>query len=263
MPVIEAQCASILVPHDHRHINQKRVETMHFEGYPGSRCIITLSSGSRSTRGRRVGHPEAPSLGLIKPRTVDRLDIEPNEAFTEDKQRLAELAAADDLFKAQRSVLEPAPYRLKYHYYCMEDGCSGHHQTLIDWEAGQAARKGKPTANPTRSCQGCCGRNSSASYAPPPGTPTSSSATSTSTGAASSSSACSGRRLGAGRIRPCSARDAGLLVLGRGPAGSRLQAAGDSNLAPARSTAAQLGPLGDETSVHRAPTVLAAHLATP
>ena len=24
MPVIEAQCASILVPHDHRHINQKR-----------------------------------------------------------------------------------------------------------------------------------------------------------------------------------------------------------------------------------------------
>ncbi len=116
---------------------------MHFEGYPGSRCIITLSSGSRSTRGRRVGHPEAPSLGLIKPRTVDRLDIEPNEAFTEDKQRLAELAAADDLFKAQRSVLEPAPYRLKYHYYCMEDGCSGHHQTLIDWEAGQAARKWK------------------------------------------------------------------------------------------------------------------------
>jgi hypothetical protein len=24
MPVIEAQCASILVPHDHRHINQIR-----------------------------------------------------------------------------------------------------------------------------------------------------------------------------------------------------------------------------------------------
>jgi hypothetical protein len=25
MPVIEAQCASILVPHDHRHINQNRI----------------------------------------------------------------------------------------------------------------------------------------------------------------------------------------------------------------------------------------------
>ena len=91
----------------------------------------------------RQDGPRAPSLGLIKPRLVDRLDIEPNDAFTEDKQRLAELAAAGDLFRAQRSVLEPAPYRLKYHYYCMTDGCAGHHQTLIDWEAGQAARKWK------------------------------------------------------------------------------------------------------------------------
>ena len=81
----------------------------------------------------------APSLGLIKPRLVDRLDIEPNEAFSEDKQRLAELAAAGDLFNAERTALEPAPYRLKYHYFCMSDGCNGHNQTLIDWEAGQAA----------------------------------------------------------------------------------------------------------------------------
>ena len=91
----------------------------------------------------RQDKPKAPSLGLIKPRLVDRLDVEPNDAFTEDKQRLAELAAAGDLFTTQRSVLEPAPYRLKYHYYCMEDGCTGHHQTLIDWEAGQAARNWK------------------------------------------------------------------------------------------------------------------------
>jgi hypothetical protein len=87
--------------------------------------------------------PEAPSLGLIRPRLIDRLDIEPNDAFSEDKQRLADLAAAGDLFSAQRSALEPAPYRLKYHYFCMSDGCNGHHQTLIDWEAGQAARKWK------------------------------------------------------------------------------------------------------------------------
>lgn len=92
----------------------------------------------------RQGDDKAASLGLIKPRIVDRLDIEPNDAFTEDKKRLAELAAAGDLFKAsQRSVLEPAPYRLKYHYYCMAAACGGHHQTLIDWEAGQAARRWK------------------------------------------------------------------------------------------------------------------------
>lgn len=84
--------------------------------------------------------PSAPSLGLIKPRRVLDLEIEPNDAFPEDKQRLAELAAAGDLFTAERSVLEPAPYRLKYSYVCQEQGCRGHKQTLIDWEAGQAAR---------------------------------------------------------------------------------------------------------------------------
>jgi hypothetical protein len=56
---------------------------------------------------------------------------------------LAELAAAGDLFAAERSVLEPAPYRLRYHYFCMESGCKGHTQTLIDWEAGEAARNWK------------------------------------------------------------------------------------------------------------------------
>ncbi|MBV9141061.1 MAG: hypothetical protein JO115_09085 [Pseudonocardiales bacterium] len=91
----------------------------------------------------RQGTPAAPSLGLIKPREVIRLDVEPNDAFSEDKQRLAELAAAGDLFTAERSVLEPAPYRLKYHYFCMEPGCNGHTQTLINWEAGEAARSWK------------------------------------------------------------------------------------------------------------------------
>jgi hypothetical protein len=86
------------------------------------------------------GKPHAPSLGLIKPRSVTALEIEPNDAFTEDKRRIAELAAAGDLFIAERNVLEPAPYRLKYHYICMEPMCGGHKQTLVDWEAGQAAR---------------------------------------------------------------------------------------------------------------------------
>jgi hypothetical protein len=38
-------------------------------------------------------------------------------------------------------VLEPAPYKLVYHYRCRDEPtCSGHQQTCIDWEAGQAAR---------------------------------------------------------------------------------------------------------------------------
>jgi hypothetical protein len=89
----------------------------------------------------RQDDPKAPSLGLIKPRLVDRLDIEPNDEFTADKRQLANLAAAGDLFQAERVALEPAPYKLKYHYFCMTKECRGHSQTLIDWEAGQAARR--------------------------------------------------------------------------------------------------------------------------
>lgn len=85
----------------------------------------------------------APSLGLVKPKDVDRLEVEPNEGFSADRQRVAELAAAGDLFTAQRDALEPAPYRLKYRYTCMSTGCNGHSQTLIDWEAGEAARSWK------------------------------------------------------------------------------------------------------------------------
>lgn len=73
------------------------------------------------------------------------LEIETNEAFSEDRRLLAELAAAGDLFTEARTVLEPAPYRLKYRYKCMTDGCNGHGQTLIDWEAGQAARSWRTT----------------------------------------------------------------------------------------------------------------------
>jgi hypothetical protein len=32
MPVIEAQCASILVPHDHRHINHERMFSERSDG---------------------------------------------------------------------------------------------------------------------------------------------------------------------------------------------------------------------------------------
>jgi hypothetical protein len=44
MPVIEAQCASILVPHDHRHINQMRTfsgaATMHIYTLRAAICPL-------------------------------------------------------------------------------------------------------------------------------------------------------------------------------------------------------------------------------
>lgn len=85
--------------------------------------------------------PGAPSLGLVKVARVIDLIIEPNDEFTADQKAAAAAAAAEDLFGNQRSALEPAPLRLKYKYVCTEEGCRGHSQTNIDWEAGQAVRK--------------------------------------------------------------------------------------------------------------------------
>lgn len=89
---------------------------------------------------RSQEEPSAPSLALIKPRSVEGVEITPNEDFSTEKQRMAELAAAEDLFGSAHTTLEPAPYRLRYQYACVDPSCGGHFQTLIDWEVGQARR---------------------------------------------------------------------------------------------------------------------------
>lgn len=86
--------------------------------------------------------PDAPSLGLIKPDVQD-LIVEQNEAFSADQQAIVEMAAAADLFSEGRPVLQPAPYRVKYRYRCQTNHCSGHEQSLIDWEVGEAGRSWK------------------------------------------------------------------------------------------------------------------------
>lgn len=80
-----------------------------------------------------------PSLGLVKPNVLDAV-VEPNAGFDADKAELARIAAAENLFGAAKSVLEPPPFKVVYHYRCAgESACSGHHSTLIDWEAGGRA----------------------------------------------------------------------------------------------------------------------------
>ncbi len=85
--------------------------------------------------------PHAPSLGLIKPVEVMDLLIEVNKAFDIDKQRLAEIAAAEDLFGHTKSVLEPSPINVRYRYRCAADDCRGHTQSIIDWEVAALARR--------------------------------------------------------------------------------------------------------------------------
>jgi hypothetical protein len=82
----------------------------------------------------------SPSLGLIKPTkvTVTVADGEPWDAVAQAK---IDKASAPDLFGTSLKPLQPAPFAVKYHYHCESAGCGGHHQKVLDWEAGQAGRK--------------------------------------------------------------------------------------------------------------------------
>jgi hypothetical protein len=59
MPVIEAQCASIRVPHDHRHINQNRMRRRGRWGSPGGRRRST-GGGCQVPPGYMAGRSGSP-----------------------------------------------------------------------------------------------------------------------------------------------------------------------------------------------------------
>jgi hypothetical protein len=70
MPVIEAQCASILVPHDHRHINQNRSSVAGFVGAwssrPGTACDAAgRVSVGQADRERRKANLRLGTFGRV------------------------------------------------------------------------------------------------------------------------------------------------------------------------------------------------------
>lgn len=50
-------------------------------------------------------------------------------------------ASAPDLFGTSLKPLEPAPFAVKYQYYCESATCGGHRQKVLDWEAGEGGRR--------------------------------------------------------------------------------------------------------------------------
>ncbi|MDX6230212.1 MAG: hypothetical protein QOI76_3602 [Frankiales bacterium] len=83
------------------------------------------------------------SLGVFRPAVVDDFEVTPADDadLIAAKIRGEQTKAQSTLFGPDRGPLEPSPYKFKYHYKCAEDRCGGHHQTVIDWEAVQAARQ--------------------------------------------------------------------------------------------------------------------------
>ena len=82
----------------------------------------------------------SPSLGLIKPTKVT-VTVADGEPWDTAAQAKIDKASAPDLFGTSLKPLQPAPFAIKYHYHCESAGCGGHHQKVLDWEAGEGGRE--------------------------------------------------------------------------------------------------------------------------
>lgn len=85
-------------------------------------------------------HHAAPSLGLVYPRDVDRIEFEPHPPWTP-----AELKKMQDRIDAESGALLPtsggvptilrAPrFKALYRYRCDDARCNGHQGRILDWE---------------------------------------------------------------------------------------------------------------------------------
>lgn len=84
--------------------------------------------------------PETPSLGIVRTAGKPRLVITRREQIQIDdwKKRAEGIEARTSLFddpKIRKNIYEMCPWRFRYSYNCLEDSCTGHIQTIVDWEA--------------------------------------------------------------------------------------------------------------------------------
>jgi hypothetical protein len=85
------------------------------------------------------GHP---TLGFIKPKSIDRLIIVPDEPQWSQSQ--LETLRQRDLFADEpEEELQKIPYAFKYRFRCDHYTCTGHEMTCTDWEMGQSWRSWK------------------------------------------------------------------------------------------------------------------------
>lgn len=81
-----------------------------------------------------------PSLAVVRPVQSPRLKITERDAEQLQKwqQRAAGAAARQSLFDDpddRKPDFEVVPWRFQYEYKCRAPACSGHTQTIVDWEA--------------------------------------------------------------------------------------------------------------------------------
>ena len=97
-----------------------------------SHCLCCLMK-QRDTNG-------FPTLGIIRPRKIDRLIITPdNPGWTQGE---LDILSQGHLFAEKpEKQLEKIPYKFYYKFWCEEDACGGHTLSCTDWELAECWRK--------------------------------------------------------------------------------------------------------------------------
>jgi hypothetical protein len=80
------------------------------------------------------------SMGFFKPAEVVDVTQEEEPEKQWSAGDLSKLGQTDLFMTRENRILEKLPYRWRYKYRCSDPDCSGHHQSIIDWELGQLYR---------------------------------------------------------------------------------------------------------------------------
>lgn len=109
------------------------------DGWTKRRRFVEPLMASSMCDIRRRQKSDGISLGIFRPRVIEKLVVETKDSST-DRQELAKaLAAQSSLFgdadrTSEKKALEQIPYAFKYKFYCAEPGCKSHTMSITDWE---------------------------------------------------------------------------------------------------------------------------------
>lgn len=81
-----------------------------------------------------------PTLGIVKPKRIERLVITPDTPTWTDAQ-LAILRQGHLFAEQPKQELEKIPFKFQYKFWCDEPTCNSHTMICTDWEIGEAWRK--------------------------------------------------------------------------------------------------------------------------
>lgn len=88
----------------------------------------------------KEGKEVAPSLALIRPRSIDGFQILAKDEKEWTPRQQARLSQQSFVLPSPAKMLEFIPFRFMYHFHCDDPTCRGHRMSVIDWEIAQAYR---------------------------------------------------------------------------------------------------------------------------